>query len=254
MSNKRSFLSSGNPVMNEEKYQKAKEATLNGELVGTKPGEVMTVQGAVTKTFILMAILLSTTVVGYTVASPLMLWGGMLGGLGIVILAMFKTHWSPVLAPIYAALEGLFVGAISAMYASAFEGIVFQAVSLTMAVLFMMLFLYKMEIIKVTAKLRAGVMMATGAVMLVYLLSFVLSMFGINMPYLHEGGLMGIGISVVIIGVAAMNLLLDFDNFDKGEQMQAPKYMEWFSAMGLIITLVWLYVEMLRLLSKLQSD
>ncbi|MEM6380418.1 MAG: Bax inhibitor-1/YccA family protein, partial [Bacteroidota bacterium] len=116
------------------------------------------------------------------------------------------------------------------------------------------LFIYKSGIIKVTNKFRTGVMMATGAILLVYVLSWVLSFFGINMPFLHEGGMMGIGISVVIIGVAALNLLLDFDNFEKGEQYGAPMYMEWFSAMGLLITLVWLYIEFLRLLAILNSD
>ncbi|MEZ4931497.1 MAG: Bax inhibitor-1/YccA family protein [Saprospiraceae bacterium] len=138
------------------------------------------------------------------------------------------------------------------MYAGAFGGaIVFHAVTLTFAVLFMMLFLYKTGMIKVTEKFRSGVMMATGAIFIVYLLSWVLGMFGVNIPYLHEGGMMGIGISVVIIGIAALNLLLDFDMFEKGEQYRAPKYMEWFAAMGLLITLVWLYIEILRLLAIL---
>ncbi|RME03633.1 MAG: Bax inhibitor-1/YccA family protein, partial [Bacteroidetes bacterium] len=132
-------------------------------------------------------------------------------------------------------------------------GIIFQAVTLTFAVLFMMLFLYKSGTIKVTQKLRSGVIMATGAILLVYIINLVLSFFGMNVPYLHEGGMMGIGISLLIIGVAAMNLLLDFDNFDKGEQYGAPAYMEWFCAMGLIITLVWLYIEILRLLSILSG-
>jgi uncharacterized YccA/Bax inhibitor family protein len=117
----------------------------------------------------------------------------------------------------------------------------------------MMLFLYKSGIVQVTDKLRMGVMMATGAIALVYLLNIVLSFFGISIPYLHQGGMIGIGISLLIIGVAAMNLLLDFDNFDKGEAQGAPAYMEWFCAMGLLITLVWLYMEILRLLSILSG-
>ena len=117
-----------------------------------------------------------------------------------------------------------------------------------------MLFFYKTGIIKVTEKFRSGVIMATGAIFVVYILSWVLGFFGINIPYLHEGGLMGIGISLLIIGVAALNLLLDFDNFEKGEQYGAPKYMEWFSAMGLLITLVWLYVEILRLIAMFSSS
>ncbi|RMF00908.1 MAG: Bax inhibitor-1/YccA family protein, partial [Bacteroidetes bacterium] len=126
--------------------------------------------------------------------------------------------------------------------------------TLTMAVFFMMLFLYKSGTIKVTQKFRSGVIMATGAVLLVYIVNIVLSLFGVNMPFLHEGGLMGIGISLVIIGIAALNLMLDFDNFDTGEQVGAPAYYEWYFAMGLLVTLVWLYVEILRLLSILSSS
>ncbi len=254
MSRRGGFFSSGNPVMNERAYQKASNNVLDADMVGTQiKGETMTVSGAVNKSFILMGLLLAFALVGYVFPSSMFIMGGGLLGLGIVLLAVFKTHWSPVLAPIYAIVEGLFVGAVSAMYAAAFDGIIFQAVSLTMAVLFLMLFLYKMEIIKVTQKLRSGVIMATGAVFIVYILSFVLSFFGITVPYIHEGGMIGIGISVVIVGIASMNLLLDFDNFEVGERLRSPKYMEWFSAMGLIITLVWLYIEILRLLSKLRD-
>lgn len=239
---------SSNPVMGDKVYEKS---TQEGAV---QTMERMTVQGAINKSFLLMGVLLCTGAVGWMFPNPIMMWGGAIGGLVIVLLAVWKTHWSPILAPIYAALEGLFVGSISAIYASAFDGIVFHAVSLTMAVLFLMLFIYKTGIIKVTSKFRTGVIMATGAVMLVYVLSFVLGFFGINLPFLHEGGMIGIGISLVIIGIASLNLLLDFDNFDKGEQMGAPKYMEWFSAMGLMITLVWLYIEILRLLAMLSSS
>ncbi|MEZ4958696.1 MAG: Bax inhibitor-1/YccA family protein [Saprospiraceae bacterium] len=172
-----------------------------------------------------------------------------------MLIASFKTHLSATLAPIYALLEGLCVGSVTAIYAAGFGGgIIFHAVTLTFALLFAMLFIYKTGIIKVTNKFRTGVVMATGAVLLVYLLSFVLGFFGISVPYLHQGGMIGIGISLVIIGVATLNLLLDFDNFEKGEQYGAPAYMEWFSAMGLLITLVWLYFEILRLLSILNRD
>jgi len=140
------------------------------------------------------------------------------------------------------------------MYASMLDGIVLQAVSLTFATLISMLVLYKSGLITVTDKFRSGVMMATGAIFLVYLVSMVGSMFGWNMPYLHQGGMIGIGISIVIIAVAALNLLLDFDNFDKAAQARAPKYMEWFCGLSLMVTLVWLYIEFLRLLSMLNRD
>ncbi|MEL7020936.1 MAG: Bax inhibitor-1/YccA family protein, partial [Bacteroidota bacterium] len=246
MSKRKSFFeSSSNPVIKEEAYQQAAREAMKTGQAGVI-AERMTVSGAVNKSFILTAILLATAVIGYSMPSSLFMWGGALVGLGIVLFASFKPHLSPTLAPIYAAVEGLFVGSVSAMYAYAFNGIVFQAVSLTVAVLFLMLFFYKTGLIKVTEKFRAGVMMATGAIFVVYILSWVLGFFGVSIPYLHEGGMMGIGISLLIIGVAALNLLLDFDNFEKGERYGAPKYMEWFSAMGLLITLVWLYVEILH--------
>ena len=253
MSRRRSFFESSNPVMKEEAYQKAASGTLDGDMIQAE-GEKMTASGAVNKTFILTGIMILTAIVGFSNPNQLFLWGGAIGGLVIVLIASARPQNSPILAPIYAALEGLFVGAISAMYANLFNGIIFQAVTLTIAVLFIMLFLYKSDIIKVTKQLRTGVIMATGAVFVLYLVNIVLSLFGINMPFLHEGGLIGIGISLLIVGIAAFNLLLDFDNFDKGEQYGAPGYMEWFSAMGLLITLVWLYVEILRLLAMISSS
>jgi len=256
MRRKKGFMSSSNPVLNDDKFRQAAEtAHMGGGMATTgTSAEPMTVNGAINKTFILTAIMLMTTVVGFMNPNPLFIWGGAIGGLVVVIISSFKMEWSPTLAPIYAALEGLFVGGISAMYASLFNGIIFQAVTLTLALLFMMLFLYKTQIIKVTQKFRSGVMMATGAILLVYVLNFVLSFFGMNVPFLHDGGMMGIGISLLIIGVASLNLLLDFDNFEKGAQYRAPKYMEWYCAMGLIITLVWLYLEILRLIAIFSSS
>ncbi len=253
MSRRNSFFKSSNPFMKEEAYQA--NQPLDSEMV-VSYNDRMTVSGAVNKTFILAGILLFTTLIGYSMPSPLFIWGGAIAGLAMVIWAAFQPHRSPYLAPAYAAFEGLFVGGISYMYAgiAGTTGIIFNAVSLTIALLFMMLFLYKSGLIKVTQKFRSGVMMATGAVLLVYVMSWILGMFGIDIPYLHQGGMIGIGISVVIIGIACLNLLLDFDNFDKGERYGAAKYMEWFSAMGLIVTLVWLYVEILRLLTILSGE
>ncbi|GAB4261541.1 MAG: Bax inhibitor-1/YccA family protein [Saprospiraceae bacterium] len=252
---RKSLFSSGNPFLNEKALKKGSEEILDANIDGPITyADRMTAQGAVNKTFMLFGILLVTTFIGFTNPHPVLIWGGAIAGLVVVLIAAFKPHLSPTLAPIYAVLKGLFVGGITATYAWAFGGgIIFQAVTLTFAVLFMMLFLYKSGTIKVTQKLRSGVIMATGAILLVYIINLVLSFFGMNVPYLHEGGMMGIGISLLIIGVAAMNLLLDFDNFDKGEQYGAPAYMEWFCAMGLIITLVWLYIEILRLLSILSG-
>jgi uncharacterized YccA/Bax inhibitor family protein len=214
----------------------------------------MTVDGAVNKSLILGAIMLATAALSWVMPNMLFLWGGLIGGLICVLVSSFRPQYSPTTAPLYAVFEGLFLGTISLVYGGIASGIVFQAFSLTIGLLFLMLFLYKAGVIKVTDKLRSGIMMATGAICLVYLLSMVLRLFGINMPYLHQGGMIGIGISLVIIGIASMNLLLDFDNFEKGAQYGAPKYMEWFSAMGLLVTLVWLYLEILRLLSRLSRD
>lgn len=241
------FTKSNNPLISEKAMER--RGIPQDYTEGT-----MSVDGAVNKSLILGCILLFTAIVGYSAPSNLFLFGGMLGGLALVIVSVIRPQYSPYTAPAYAALEGLFVGTVSAMFAHQFDGIIFQAVSLTMAIFFAMLFLYKSGTIKVTPQFRTGVIMATGAVFVVYILSWVLSFFGINMPFLHEGGMIGIGISLAIIGIASLNLLLDFDNFDKGEQMGMPRHYEWFFAMGLIITLVWIYIEVLRLLAVLSSN
>ena len=243
---RRNLFESHNPVMTEKAYQTSSDLIARGE--------TMTVQGAINKSFLLLAILVLAAYWGFTMPSKLFLWGGAIAGLVIVLIAVFKREWSPILAPLYAGVEGLFVGSVSAIYAQVYNGIIFNAVTLTIALLFLMLFIYKARIIKVTDKFRTGVVMATGAVLLVYVLNWILSFFGMNMPFLHDGGWMSIGISLVIIGIATLNLLLDFDNFEKGEQYKAPAYMEWFSAMGLLITLVWLYLEILRLVAMLSSN
>lgn len=248
------FSSSSNPMFREQMFQRATQNTLDGDFIQTA-GERMTVSGAVNKSLILGAIMLLTAVIGFAYANPIFMWGGAILGLIAVLAAAYKPEWSTFLAPAYAGLEGLFVGSVSAAYYYAFyPGIIFQAVTLTMAVFFVMLFVYKMGIIKVSQKFRSGVIMATGAVVLVYVVNLVLSLFGINMPFLHDNGMIGIGISLVIIGIASLNLLLDFDNFDKGEKFGAPGYYEWFFAMGLLVTLVWLYIEILRLLSIFASS
>ncbi len=215
--------------------------------------ERMTAQGAVNKTLILLAILFTTGVLSYISFNPLYIMVGAIGGLILAVVGAFRKQNSNIIAPLYAAFEGLFVGGITAMYAAAFHGIVFQAFTLTIGVLAAMLFFYKSGIIKVTASLRTGIMVATAGIALLYFITFVLSFFGVYLPFIHEGGMIGIGFSLFVVGLAAMNLLLDFDLFDKGESAGAPLYMEWYAAMGLLITLVWLYVEILRLLSKLRD-
>ena len=246
------FFESNNPLLKESAMRSTISKTNDGT---TSFAERMTIEGAVNKTFMLFAIMMITTAISYLNPSMINIMVGGIGGLIAVIVASFKPTTSPIAAPIYALLEGLFVGAISAMYASqpGMEGIIGQAVMLTFGTLIAMLLIHKTGLIPVTQKFRMAVGMATGAIMLAYVMSWVMSFFGASMPYLQEGGMIGVGISVVIIGVAALNLLLDFDGFQRGEASGAPKYMEWLCAMGLLVTLVWLYIEFLRLLSKLRD-
>lgn len=245
-----SFFQSKNPILNEEKL---KSYSTSEDFVHGK-SDVMTISGAINKTLILASILLFTSVFSFMMPTTFLLITGIIGGLIAVLVASFKPHTSPIAAPVYAGFKGLAVGTISAMYAGMMDGIVLQAVALTMGTLFSMLLLYKSGLITVSEKFRAGVMMATGAIFFVYIIAFIGSFFGWQMPMLHSNGALGIGISLVIIGVAALNLLLDFDNFDKAAEAQSPKYMEWFCGLSLIVTLVWLYLEFLRLLNKLNRD
>ena len=177
----------------------------------------------------------------------------MLVGLGIAILTIFKPKLARFTAPVYALVEGLLLGAISHVYNLQFDGIVVQAVGLTLGVFAIMLGLYATRVIKVTDKLRMGIVVATGAVMLVYMVSLVARLFGANLPFIHDTGPIGILFSLVVVVIASLNLVLDFDFIEQGANRGAPKYMEWYGAFGLLVTLVWLYLELLRLLSKLRS-
>jgi uncharacterized YccA/Bax inhibitor family protein len=179
--------------------------------------------------------------------------GGALVGFGLAMVTVFKKAWSPVTGPLYALAEGLLLGGLSAVFERQFPGIVIQAVSLTFGVAFALLLAYTTRLIKPTENFKMGVAAATGGVALVYLTSMVLGLFGVSMPFLHDASPLGIGISIVIVIIAALNLVLDFDFIEQGAEQGAPKYMEWYAAFGLVVTLVWLYLEILRLLSKLQS-
>lgn len=240
-------------MFSDKAIAKAKALEIERTTFGGDEAEYMTVSGAVNRTFMLSALLLFTALFSYVMPQSIYMPLGALGAAGVFMLTSFKPHLAPTTAPIFAILEGLFVGTISAIYAATYEGIIFQAMSATIGVLLMMLMIYKSGLIPVTQKFRMGVSMAVGAIMIVYLISWIGSFVGFTVPYIHESSPLGIGITVVIIGVAALNLLLDFDNFDKGEQASAPKYMEWYYGMGLLFTIVWLYVEFLRLLSKLRD-
>ena len=225
----------------------------------------MTITGTVNKTGFLLLLVIASAAMVWSQAMPLLAqnimpsWlmptmiGGALGGFVMAIIVMAKKESAGVTAPIYAVIEGLFLGAVSAMYASAYEGIVMQAVGLTFGVFLTLLMLYKAGIVRATEKFKTGIMAATGGIMIVYLVSFVMGFFngGVGIGVLSAATPMGIGISLVIVTIAALNLILDFDFIEKASEAGAPKYMEWYGAFGLMVTLVWLYLEILRLLSKL---
>jgi uncharacterized YccA/Bax inhibitor family protein len=219
---------------------------------------VMTIQGTVNKSFILIGIIIFSAAITWSQyvnggpAIVLMVVGAILG-LILGLVTAFKQRWAPYTAPIYAFCEGLFLGGLSAMFESMYNGIVLQAVMLTVGTFIALLSAYRSGLIKATENFKLGIVAATGAIGLFYLASMVMSMFGVQMPLLHDNGWMGIGLSVVIVVVAALNLVLDFDFIEKGAENEAPKYMEWYAAFGLIVTLVWLYIEILRLLVKLNS-
>lgn len=242
---------SGNPTLNENTF---KRTTGYGN-----SASLMTIEGTVNKTFITLVLLLAGAFVswsryfdGYDVGAYAI--GGAIGGFILSLIISFNPPSAPYLVPIYGILEGVFLGALSAIYEDRFDGITLQAALLTMGVFLALLFAYKSRLIKATENFKLGVFSATVGVMIVYLLSFVLGLFGVEMPYLHDTGWVGILISLVIVAIAALNLVLDFDFIESGAQQGAPKYMEWYGAFGLMVTLVWLYVEMLRLLAKVLSN
>ena len=244
-------MRTANPALKEQKFTEVRAAA--GEAA-------MTLQGTATKSLVLVLLtVFSASFTWNAVASgnvgilmPATLVGG-IGGFIVALITVFKPKLSPFTGPIYAALEGLLLGGISAMYNARFNGLPAQAVALTFGVFIALLIVYRTGLIKATENFRLGVVAATGGIMIMYLISFVLGFFGVRMSFLHDSSPLSIGISLVIVVVAALNLVLDFDFIEKGVERRAPKYMEWYAAFGLLVTLVWLYLEMLRLLSKLQG-
>ncbi len=241
-----SFDRSSNPAFKEEYFQSTAAA-----------GNVMTVQGTINKIGFLMLLLIASGSFTWKMALEAsssvqsLMYLGIFGGLITALITTFMPRNARFTAPVYAVFEGLALGGISAFFHMAYQGIVLNAVMLTLATLFGMLFLYKTEIIKPTEKFKAGVVSATMGVCFAYLFSMILGFFGLASP-LHATGLVGIGISLVVVGIAALNLILDFDMIVKGADSGAPEYMEWYGAFGLLVTLVWLYLELLRLLAKFQ--
>lgn len=249
---------SGNPALQESTF-----LDIGSGSVVRRDADAMTLNGTVNKTGLLLLLALLTAAFAWSQtltpegevlpAARLYLLGGAIGGFIVAMVTTFKARWAPVTAPLYALLEGFFLGAISAIYEARFDGIVFQAVLLTFGTLFALLFAYRSGLIKATENFKLGVVAATGGIALVYLATLVLGFFNVSIPFIHESGLIGIGFSLFVVVIAALNLVLDFDFIENGVQQGAPKYMEWYGAFGLMVTLVWLYIEFLRLLSKLQS-
>jgi uncharacterized YccA/Bax inhibitor family protein len=241
----------GNPTLSESTFRDARPVT---------SGQTMTVQGAVNKTAILLV--LAIVAAGMTwnfvtgrpgVASGLMIAGG-IGGFILAMITSFKAAWSPVTAPIYAVLEGLFIGGISFVFNHRYPGIVPQAVLLTFGTLAALLAAYTTGVIRASDGLRRGIIAATGGIALVYLLSWILAIFHIQIPGIFSSGPIGIVFSLVVVVIAAMNLVLDFDFIESGARQGAAKYMEWYAGFGLLVTLIWLYLEILRLLAKMSGN
>ena len=252
------MIRSGNPALKESTF-----LDLGSGAVVSRDAGAMTLNGTVNRTGILLLLcVLTATYTWNTALTPtgelapgamLYILGGAIGGFVLAMVTIFKKTWAPVTAPLYALAEGLFLGAISAMYEVKFNGIVLQAVLLTFGTLFALLMAYRSGWIKATENFKLGVVAATGGIALIYLATIVLGFFNINIPFIHESGLIGIAFSLFVVVVAALNLVLDFDFIETGVEQNAPKYMEWYAAFGLMVTLIWLYIEFLRLLSKLQS-
>ncbi len=247
------MMRTANPALNSK--------TFKGLEYSVDSNNVMTIQGTVNRTGLLLILtLISATWVWnmfFESGNPAAVtpWTiiGAIGGFVVALVTIFKKEWSAVTSPVYALLEGLFLGGISAIFEARFPGIVMQAVGLTFGTLLCLLFAYKSGLIKATENFKLGIVAATGGIAMIYFVSILLGFFGIQIPLIHESGIIGIGFSMFVVVIAALNLVLDFDFIENGSEMGAPKYMEWYAAFGLMVTLIWLYIEILRLLSKLRS-
>jgi uncharacterized YccA/Bax inhibitor family protein len=244
-----SLMRTANPALS--------NATFRGQ--GIALGESMTLTGTVNKTGILLLCAIATAAWSWNLGSrsPAAIGGlvmvGALGGLVVAMVTVFKKEWSPVTAPIYALLEGLVLGSVSFLFESRYPGIAMEAVGLTFGTLLALLLAYHAGLIKVTRAFQMGVVAATGGIAIFYFLTFILGFFGIHFTSVYGSGLIGIGFSVFVVIVAALNLVLDFDFIVRGAESGAPKYMEWYGGFALLVTLIWLYFEILRLLAKLNQ-
>ena len=237
---------SGNPVL-----------TSNAFNTTSVSSETMTINGTVNKTFLSLTLLMVTGY--YTFMSGQIMSGfaifSLIAAFIVAIITMYKKEWSPITVPIYAILEGIGLGWISYSFNSLYDGIVLSAICITVSILLAMLMIYRSGLIKPTENFKLGVAAATGGIMMLYMINLVMSFFGSQMGIMNiqNASLMSIGFSLFVIVIAALNLVVDFDFIEEGAEKGAPKYMEWFGALGLMVTLVWLYLEILRLLAKLRS-
>lgn len=240
------MMRTANPALNAKTF----------DVANTGAG-VMTIQGTVSRTAMLLALLFAATLLTWKPSAPQDSAGwiliGAIAGFVVALITIFNKKAAPVTAPIYAVCEGVLLGGISSLFENRFPGIVMQAVLLTFGTLGALLLAYTSRLVKATENFKLGVIAATGGIALFYLVSMMLGFFGVQVPVIYGSGPVGIIFSAVIVVVAALNLVLDFDFIEQGAERGAPKYMEWYAAFGLIVTLVWLYMEILRLLSKLQN-
>ena len=236
---------SGNPALSAKTFQNLESSSAG----------VMTLDGTVNKITISLMILLFCSYYTFSTQNVSFVFIGIIGGLITAIVTIFKKQWAPYTVPLYAALEGLALGGISAIYEHMYTGIVQQAIFLTMGIFSALLFAYKTKIIQPTENFKLGVFAATAGIGVVYLISFIMSFFGSGLSIMstENASWMSIGFSLFVVVIASLNLVLDFDFIEQGAELGAPKYMEWYGAFGLLVTLIWLYLEILRLLAKLQS-
>lgn len=257
------LMKTSNPALGQDTFKQFSSGQYGGQYGGLIDASArMTMSGTVNKTGILLLCALASAAWTWKsfmetqdpASVSLQLMVGLFGGMIFAFVTIFKKEWSPVTAPIYSLLEGMALGGISAFVNLKYPGIAFQAVSLTFGTLFVMLFLYRLGIIKVTDKLRMGIFAATGGICIFYFASMLLGFFHINFfGSVWGSGVVGIGFSLFVVAIAALNLVLDFDFIEQGVTAGAPKYMEWYGGFGIMVTLVWLYIEILRLLSKVRS-
>lgn len=220
---------------------------------GLATQDTMTIEGTINKSGILILLTIGGAYLGWNMQSPVIMIAALIASLILSLFCIFKPQTASYLSQPYALTEGLLLGTISAIYSVRYPGIVTNTLFATISCFVLMLALYRFRIIQVTEKVKSVVMVATGAIALTYMASMIMGFFGTNMPMIHEASPIGIGFSVLVVGVAAFNLLLDFDMIEQAHARRAPKFMEWYCGFALLVTLVWLYMEMLRLMSKLNK-